>query len=343
MSADVFERMVYSFMKPMWHGITEPSIIDMSARDIIYEKFDGAFEIFTRPITVLLNGEHQETGDFAIVRSASPTTDDFGERVFGYCTKRYTPLQPIDVADSFDRNVAKPAETMAFLNHGKEMFISWKMPSFDVVVGDAVEMYGIVRTGFDTLKGARLFTSVYRPVCANTINLAQNWAESNSDGKGKGNVWRGKGINKNLLRDLGYWMAFVQNRAVQEGEQLKNLFGLLAKEPIVYEQQVKDLLVEAYPNKDDVSDFYPDELREKKAESIDAFNVTQTKYRDGILRLFEGEGTDITPDLWGLMNATSEYFCHYLPSKRPIASSVMFGGRARSINRMALVLKDCVQ
>lgn len=336
MSDNIYKKMVYSRGIPMWHNITPPSEVDMTATQVLNEKFNGGFPVILRPVYVELNGEQVETGDFAIVRGKG--RDGSPEVKFGFCSQHYLPLQPVDVAKTFDENVQEFAETMAFLGDGNDMFISWKMPSYEVISGDEIQMYGIVRTGFDTLKGTRLYTSVYRPVCQNTITLAQNWAKANTDGHGKGEIWKGKGTNKNLLRDLGYWMAHVQSNALRETELLKSFFGNLAKTPIKSEQQAKGILVNAYPNRDDISSYYPSQLREDKQESIESFNESQQEIRDSIYGLFAGAGTAITPDYWGMLNSTSEYFCHYQPSKKPIAESVMFGNRQRNIMRMVEVL-----
>lgn len=337
MAHNIHGKMVYSFKQPMWHNITKPSEVEMTAEEVLDQRFSGGFSIELRPITVSLNGEQENTGDYAIVRNKSPY--DPKEVVFGYCSDRYQPLQPRDIATSFDANVLQPAETMAFLGKGEEMFISWRMPSFEVVSGDEVEMYGIVRSGFDTLKGTRLFTSVYRPVCANTITLAEGWAKTHTDGAGKGNVWKGKGVNKNLLRDLGYWMAHVQQHAEKETTLLKSFFGKLAKTPIKSDVEAHEILFTAFPSRDkEVAKFYPVQLRDKKEEDIQTYNASQSAIRDGVYALFAGAGTQITPDYWGMLNATTEYFCHVQPSKRPIAESVMFGGRAKNSMRMVEVL-----
>jgi len=335
---NVHGQMVYSFEKPMWHSLTEPSLVPMTAEGIMIQRFGGGFPIYTRPITVELNGKQVETGDFAIVRGKSPYEDS--ERVFGYCTDRFHPLQPIEIAREFDSKVLEPAETMAFLGHGEDMFISWKMPSFDVRVGDEVESYGIVRTGFDTLNGARLFTSIYRPVCSNTITMAENWAKTNADGNGKGSIWKGRGVNKNLLRDLGYWMAHVQEGALRNASLMQSLFGRLAEVPIKNDEKAYEILFTAYPPAQNVSQYYPKELAPAKEETTIDFNKKQETLRDGIFELFAGAGTSITPDYWGMLCATSEYFCHILPSKRPIAESVMFGGRQKHTMQMVNVLSD---
>lgn len=336
MSDNIHGKMVYSFEKPMWHNITEPSLEPMGAEEILDKRFGGGFGIVLRPITVELNGEQVETGDFAIVRGESPY--DRKEVVFGYCTDRYAPLQPRDIARSFDASVLQPAETMAFLGQGEEMFISWKMPSFEVLSGDELEFYGIVRSGFDTLKGTRLFSSIYRPVCANTIALAEGWAKKNTDGQGKGVIWKGKGVNKNLLRDLGYWMEHVQGNALKEADLLKNFFGKLVKTPIKNDAEAHEILFEAYPPVESVAQYYPKQLRERKEEVTAEYNASQNSIRDGIFELFSGKGTSITPDYYGMLNSTSEYFCHVMPSKRPIAESVMFGGRQKNTMRMVETL-----
>lgn len=333
MPADIHGKMVYSFEKPMWHNITEPSLVQMGAEEILDNRFGGGFSIHLRPITIELNGEQVETGDFGIVRGSSPY--ELEEKVFGYCSDRYQPLQPREVARCFDNNVLAPAETMAFLGHGEDMFISWKMPSFDVRAGDPVDMFGIVRTGFDTLKGTRLFTSIFRPVCSNTITLAENWAKDHKkDGEGKGEIWKGKGVNKNLLRDLGFWMAHVQLNAIREANLLQSFFGKLAQTPIKSDKEAQKIIASAFPLAQDVSSYYPKELVDAKAETIATFNDVQTGIRVGIFDLFSGAGTAITPDFWGMLNSTSEYFCHVQASKKPIAESVMFGGRAKNTMRM---------
>lgn len=300
------------------------------------ENFGGGFEIFTRPVTVELNGEQVETGDFAVIRGTS--IDDPEERVFGYCTDRYHPLQPRDVAHSFDVNVNQPAETMAFLNDGKQMFISWKMPTIEIV-NDPVDLFGIVSTGFDTLKGAKLFTAGIRPICWNTFSMAEGWARKNTDNHLKGEIWTGKGVNKNLLRDLGYWMSHVQSTAIREANLIESFFNRLASIPIESDEEAKAILATAYPNAGDVAEFYPVELRDAKEESTLEYNQKQQALRDGIFQLFAGAGTAITPDYWGLFNSTTEYFCHVMPSKRPIAESVMFGGRQKQTMQMVNTLK----
>jgi hypothetical protein len=316
----------------------------MTAEQIMIQRFHGGFPVHVRPVTVTLNGVAVETGDFAIVRGSSAGFEK--EVVFGYCSDRYQPLQPMDVAKSFDSNVKEFAETMAFLGQGEEMFISWVMPVCEIQTSiglDALQLYGIVRTGFDTLKGARLFTSVVRPVCWNTITFAQEWAKQNTDkASGKGEIWKGKGVNKNLLRDLGYWLSHTQGKALAERDMLQSFFAKIAKTPVKNDAEVHEILFEAFPPKQDVSADYPTQLRTAKQEDTHEFNAGQNELRDGIYNLFAGGGIAITPDYYGVVNATSEFFCHKQASKRPIAESVMFGGRQKNTMKVVRVVADRV-
>jgi hypothetical protein len=337
MPANIFEKMFYSYLKPAWHAIREPSQVKKSAVRGIDEDFQGAFEVENRPVTVTLNGVPSETGDFAVVRCASKADPE--EIVFDYCSERYHPLQPREVAEIFDNHVCEHAETVAFLGKGEEMFISWEMPSFEVRVGDEVQMYGIVRTGFDTKHATKLFTSTVRPVCWNTITMAEGWAKAHTDkAAAKGMIWTGKGVNRNLGRDLGYWMEHVQTKALVEAELIQSFFARLASKSIESEKVALEILQTAYPNSKKSASNYPWQLRDEQESKILAYNAGQEEIRNGIYGLFSGAGTVITPDYWGMLNSTSEYFCHYQPSKKPVAESIMFGARSKNIMAMVETL-----
>jgi len=335
------ERMFYSFKEKAWHSLGQVSEVEQKAVEVLDEKFQGGFTTELRPVVVNLNGEQTETGDFAVVRSKT-SDENSKEVVFGYCSKLYQTIQPKQICESFDENVKAPVETMAFLGEGNDMFISWKMPEIEIKKDDSIQLFGIVRTGFDTMKGTNLFTSTYRPVCNNTINLAQGWAKQNTDGKGRGEIWNSKHVNKNLLRNLGFWMSHVQENAKQEAGLIEDFFKVLAKTPVTSKEQTQDILKRAFPNMSELSNYYPKELKKDKQDSIVLFNEKQEAIRTGISNLFDGSGTAISMDLWGIMNATSEYFCNVLPSKKPISSSVMFGNRNKQILSVVNVLKELV-
>ena len=45
MAHNIHGKMVYSFEKPMWHNITEPSTTPMGAEEILDGRFGGGFDI----------------------------------------------------------------------------------------------------------------------------------------------------------------------------------------------------------------------------------------------------------------------------------------------------------
>ena len=335
------DRMFYSQDKPAWHNLGTVSTVHSTAEEILARDFKGGFTVDNRPVTVTLNGVPTETGDYAIVRSMTADPSSF-EKVFGYCTNRYHPLQPLEICQTFDKNVNLFVETMAFLGDGNDMFISWNMPEFEVVKDDLIKLYGIVRTGFDTMKGTRLFTSTYRPVCQNTVNLAEGWAKQNTDGKGKGEIWSGKHTSENLLRDLGYWMEHVTQNAEREAGLIQSFFKKLADTPVKNDAEVHEILLNAYPPTAQLGEYYPAPLRADKESSIAEKSEKSAQIRDGIYNEFIGHAVGITPTLWGVLNATSSFYCHVLPSKKDISSSIMFGNRQKEIGAVVNVLKERV-
>lgn len=338
MGHEIYKRMVYSYLQPMWHALQAPSETKSTAVEVLENNFGGGFPVIVRPTFYYLNGELVEEKGTVIIRGSS--SFDPEELPIGFCTERYNPLQPREIAEAFDANVGEHVETMAFLRDGREMFITWNMPEFDVRVGDTVKLYGSIKVGFDTLKGARLFTSSVRQVCMNTSTMAEAWAERHKDGNGTGMIWKGRAVNKDLVKKVGYWLKHVQSKALSDAMLQQDFFRLLANKPIKSEQEIRGILASAYPIKNDVSSYYPVELRTEKQEKVEMENMSQIEIRNGIYELFSGAGTQITPDGWGAFNATTEYFCHVQPSKKPVAESVMFGARQKKTMAMVNALSD---
>jgi hypothetical protein len=173
--------------------------------------------------------------------------------------------------------------------------------------------------------------------------MAASWADKNTDGNGKGNIWNSKHVNKNLLRDLGYWASFIVENAQHQSDLIQSFFGKLAQTPVKNDKEVHEILLDAFPVVDPLSVFYPKELRQEKEESILVENNRRDNIRDGIYGLFSGGGTNITNDYYGIANSTTEYFCHKLPSKKPIASSVMWGNRQKMTMQVMDVLKERIE
>jgi hypothetical protein len=338
MTANVWaDKCVHSFGEVPWHKFCDACEIPMPATEVLEKEWDNGAQIYLRPLRMELDGEEQETGDFGIVRGKA--SFDTHECKFGYVTKRFKPIQYRDVTLMFDTMVNQPVETAGILDRGKKIFISWKMPEFAVGVGDEYVPYAIVTVGMDNINGGKLFTSIFRPVCENTVSFAENWAKSNTE-QGKGMIFKGTKVDPEMLKKLGYWMKFLQANAVHEVALVEDLFKSLTKTPIKNEAHVHELLYRAYPVGGQVDAYFPPELRADKQESLDEKGKTNELLRDNIYSLFAGRGTGIdTSSLMGLFNATSETLCHYMPSKKDIASSILFGNRQATMSQMVEVLR----
>jgi hypothetical protein len=337
MAHNIFQDRFYSNRQKAWHGIGYVSETDQTGIEAL-TAIGGGYYFEKRPLTVTLNGKAIETEDFAIVRS--PLPDDPTERIFGYATKRYTILQPLEVIELFDEKVKEPVETLGFLGKGERMFMTWKMPKFDVVKDDTVELFGTIVVGFDALLGASLLNVTTRSVCENTVALALREADNTKE-IGRGRIYSGKHTTKSMKYEFSEWMGYIQDNAKKQANLAKSLFKRLAQVPLEEENEVYRLLFAAYPNPEPLAKnaYIPPSLRQKEEEKIEDKKELMEKYRSGIHSLFtSGQGTAISKNYWGLLNATTEYFNWGQMEKKPANASILFGQRSNRMNDMVEVL-----
>lgn len=336
MAHNIFGQRFYGNREPAWHGLGVVSDKDQNGVEAL-TAIGGGYWFEKRPVTVDLNGMPTKTGDFAIVRS--PLPDDPQEKVFGYTTDRYKIMQPLDVVELFDTKVNKPIETLGMLGKGERLFLTWKMPEFDVVANDTVKNFGFVAIGFDAVMGASLNVVTTRVVCQNTWMAAIAEAEGTKE-RGKGRIYSGKHTSGNMQKELGAWMGYVDQEATRQVALTNSLFKRFSQIPLEQENEVYKLLFSAYPDPEklSVNAYIPDSLRKGKEEKIEMEAEGMKRNRDGIYSLFSGMGTQITPDYWGLFNATTEWFNYGQTEKKPANLSILMGNRAKRMNDMVEVL-----
>lgn len=326
--------------KKPWHELgvnfTEP-ISAMGA----HEAMGGSFELYKKQVGVMFESEFVAIPDsFAIVRGS--TNKDNRSMVFGYASDHYHLIQPIDLVKKFDERVGVSIETMGLIQDGKKMFMTWRLPNFEVVSGDKIEVFGILMIGFDTVFSTRLNIGSTRIVCANTFAMALGEeANENKKKRGMGTIYSSKHTNHNLLKEIGEWMNCIQINADKQTNLLKSLFGKFATTPIVHEKQAQDLIYTAWPNPSPIPDVFPDALRKDKQEKIDMETERLEGMRNGIYDVFStSQGIAIDATYWGLFNATSQFMNHLMPSKKDINYSIVWGNRSGHMNHFAEVLRD---
>ena len=323
-----------------WHNLgvnfTEP-ISAIGAHDAM----GGSFTLYKKQVGVMFDDEFVSIPDnFAIVRGH--TNKDAREIVFGFASDHYHLVQPIDIINKFDERVGVSIETMGLIQDGKKLFLTWRLPNFEVVSGDEIEVFGILMIGFDTVFSTRLNIGSTRVVCANTFAMALNEeTDENKKKRGMGTIYTSKHSNRNLLGEMGEWMNFIQINSERQSNLLKSLFGKFASSPIVHEKQAEDLIYTTWPNPAPVPEFYPEALRKAKEEKIGLETERLTKMRDGIYMDYTEEKGDNT--YWKLFNAGTHFFNYVMPSKKDTSYSLVWGNRNLHMNHFAEVLKKDIE
>lgn len=329
---------------PAWHGLGKNFNEPKSAVEA-HDAMGGSFELYSKPVGVSLDdGEFIAIpGHFAIVRG--PTVKDNRKIVFDYVKDRYKIIQPIDILRKFDEKVGVSISSLGLIQDGRKLFLSWKLPSTEIIEGDIVDIYGSVLIGFDSIFSSRLNVGTVRVVCANTFSasIAEADREKSKD-RGRGMIYSGKHTNHNLLNELGEWMGFVEENAARQVGLVTNLFKNFAHTPIIHNKQAEDLIYQAWPDPDPVPDFYPNALKDKKQKAIDAEAERVERIRKGIYTLYDSdEGIAIDETYWGLFNASTQYFNHKMPSKKDTAFSITWGNRSNEMKHFADVLIDDIE
>lgn len=337
MTHEIFGERFFGHREPAWHKLGVVSTEPMSGIEAL-TAIGGGFWFDKRPVYVNLDGELKETESFALVRSALP--DDPQERVMDYVTKQYNILQPLEAIEIFDQTAKQPVETLGMLGKGERMFVTWKLPSFEVTPGDEVKPYGFVALGFDALMGASLNVVTTRVVCANTwkVAISESERESKNGNQNLGHIWSGKHTSKNMGRDLSIWMEHIQERAETQSNNVANIFQAMANIPITELKVVSSLLYDIYPDPGLLPSDFPEKLRLEKQLVIDKSKEQAENDRDAVISLFDGEGTAIDATAWGLFNCVTEYENWGRTTRKPPENSILFGQRNQSMNRAAEVL-----
>lgn len=337
MAHNIFSNRFYGHRQPAWHGLGMVTQEDMTANEVL-TALGGGYWFEKRPVTVFMNGENVEVGDYAIVRS--PVIDDPVERNFGYVTKQYNIIQPLTICELFDENVKQPVETFGMLGKGEKLFLTWKLPAF-LVNGDEVNLNAFVACGYDGKFGASLYTVYTRVVCQNTFSIAVNEADN---GKGYSKkLWSGKHNSSNIERDLAIWLEHAQMSAENKAGIVREGFINMSNFEIKNKETVFGILRQIYPTPPALPADYPEKLRAEKQEDIDK----QTEYAENdvesVFSLFEGEGTAIDATGWGLFNAVTEYENWGRMTRKAPEYSIVLGNRANTMNKAMDIINNTIK
>lgn len=298
MAANIFGNRFVDNREPAWHRlglvITEP----LSA--VAAFKRMGQYEVDLSPIVIPAHGSRE--GEILMHQNAivrSPTEDDPTHRVFGTVSEDYVLIQPIEFCQIWDEHVGEPIETIGALGLGETLFLSTKLPSFDVK-GDQVDNYLVSAspmTGGDAAEGR---VTPVRPVCQNTLILGGIRATE-----------RYRILHTEGAKDrLANWLSEIHDRALERSEAIKAAFNILAKHRVSNYQTTK-VLERAYPFPSKPKLDAPDDVLTAREEHWEYLVSGAKTRRAAAKELFDGHGQGSEVEAaagtaWGLYNAVVE-------------------------------------
>ena len=175
----------------------------------------------------------------ATVRGDLPANDP--ARILGIVGPNYEVLQNIKAFGFFDAIVEEDAaiyHSVGILNNGKEMFIVAKLPDRGFWINDdEFESYITLTNGHTGKHGVRVFTTMVRVVCQNTLNMALR------------NIRRMVTLRhtKNVQARLGQ-TAFLLGIADKQFRATQAIFQQLAEAPIPAPPMFQAYIEDVFPS-----------------------------------------------------------------------------------------------
>lgn len=323
MPHDIFGERFVSYRQPAWHGLGQIVQEPITAADGL--GLMGEVKVTTE--TLVIPGMDGLTLPYKVI-VRHPTHDDPQFLPLGVVSTDYELINPSQFADLWDKYVGKPIETIGFLRAGGLIFITTKLPSFDVK-GDEVEDYLIAINGMTGSNCGEMRRAPVRVVCANTLALSGELATEVI------RVVHDAGV----LDRFGTWLSDMYHKAERQAGVIKSTFEVLANTSPTA-KQLKTTLELAYPTPKPPRRNAPDSVMEKREEYHQFMVNGMALRRSAAQALFEGDGVGMDlpaarGTFWGLYNAVveTEDYRRGGYSEENVAFERLFGDRALTKER----------
>jgi hypothetical protein len=279
------------------------------------------------------DGTHIDVPVFGLIRG--PVAEDPNEAYFGTVSGDYRLVTPDEFVKLCDERIRRSVETMLAMKDGKQLVVTYKLPTFDVR-GDEITNFLMAWSMMDggTASGAN--TSSVRVVCSNTF--AASLSASTQQARFVHDSW--------ILQRMGRWLEDVVQRAEAKLPQLQEAYDLMAAYALTRQRpeagrEIKYVLQTAYPQLPEyrVDPVLTTEQNEEKAKRRAAEIRVVDERRVQALELFKGAGTGMKNratygTAWGLYQSVVELEDWKGGSKGSgLAHSVLFGERAEVKSR----------
>ena len=317
MAHEIFGERFFSRRVPAWHGLGLVLNEDIGATEAF--KRIGEYTVSLEPVTVGTGAD--ASGFRAIVRSETPKGGPAA--VLNVVTADYNPIGTHETCAIFDRAVNRPVETIGSLRNGAYLFMTTKLPKFDIA-GDEIDDYLIVVNPMDGKEASHILRTPTRVVCMNTLRMGQSLSAE------RYNLRHGADVAKQLEE----WLSGMYVKALANTAKIKTAGEILAAH-YPTDEILKVWLAEIYPEPRAVRQTAPTIVLQKREEHRQYVREHQLSHREQVQRLFrDGTGTGMnTPaarnTAWGFYNAVTEYEdCRWSRNPQRALESAVFGARA---------------
>lgn len=314
MSHNLFGERFVSFKRPAWHGLGHVLQSPMGAQDSF--SLMGGYDITLEPMQ-LVSGEAVPAR--AIMRE--PVPDDPQRRFFGVAGPEYHLISPLEVCTLWDDQVKQPLETIGALHRGEDLFLSCRLPDFDVR-GEQIENYMLLVSPYKSGVAITLHITPIRVVCQNTLTAGTKAATES---------WKIR-HDAGAHKSLSQWLESVTTISARKAEALRQAFLMFTGRSLKA-VEVAQVLEAAYPAAPRPSEYAPIVTREKQNARAEVYDRKMEERKSAALELFEGKMTGYssicrgTP--WGIYNAVVELEdCRRGRSEGSRAYDAVFGERA---------------
>jgi len=327
MAHNLFNERFYSLRQPAWHGLGKIGEEEQTATEI----FNGM-----QPYIVTLEPVFTKVGNIKLelpnrVITRHPLPDDNNFRSFGIVGPEYTMVDPLRTCEIWDESTRKPVETLGVLGQGESIFITTKLPSFQIDghkggVADEVDSYLLLHSPYGD--GAiQVRVTPVRVVCQNTLIAAKSASTESF------RIIHDKDVETRLAG----WMEGIVQRAEVKSAALAEVFNYMASTQID-DEQAEDALKRIYVDPRKPS-YVPDQtVMERREKAYEADVKAKANWRERVMEDWQGAGMGMDSDVlkgtvWGLYNAVVEIE-DYRPTVGPIGDSrqwnTLFGDRSKT-------------
>jgi len=291
----IYGNRFYSLREPAWHGLGHVSQTEIGAVEALNVAGDYNIDVVALAAPAYPDLTITQR---AIVRL--PNATDSKPYLLSIVGPEYTAVAPRVAAELWDKTVVHPVETLGVLREGADMFITTKLPAFDVR-GDPCDSYMLLRSPLKQGVSAQACATGVRVVCANTLATGLAGATERLRVP----------HNADVLDKLSAWLPGLYDTMVFKSEALQQAFEIFA-ETSPKEKELASLIEQILPEPPMPEQNAPRDVMATRAQAWVEKCLANSRRRDLVRKLFDGGATGydspaMKGTLWGLYNSVTEF------------------------------------